>query len=44
MARWGHVISSPHHMLSLLVVGPSGPSRVEHGDLAIKEEVGKEKN
>ena len=37
-------MSSPHHMLSLLVVGPSGPSRVEHGDLAAKEKVSKEKN
>jgi hypothetical protein len=39
-------MSSPCHvslLLSLSVVGPGGPLRVEHGDLAIKEEVSKEK-
>jgi hypothetical protein len=46
MATWGHVMSSPHHALSplsLLVVGPGGPLRVEHGNLAAEEEVSKEK-
>jgi hypothetical protein len=46
IARWRHITSSPHHtslLLLLLIVGPSGPSRVEYGDLAIEEEVSKEK-